>query len=66
MKVSGARIARMGLTALLGMGLGVSVALSVFADAAWDELERCTRTGLTLEEQILLRRLLLQVRQNLT
>ena len=37
MKVSGARVARMGLTALLGMVLGFFVAVSVFADGAWDE-----------------------------
>jgi DNA-binding MarR family transcriptional regulator len=31
----------------------------------WHGLEACTRANLTLEEQLLLRRLLLQVRQNL-
>lgn len=33
---------------------------------AWHEVERHAMAGLTMEEQILLRRLLLQVQQNLT
>ena len=54
-----ARVSRVYLTAR-GRALEAPVL------AAWDQLEHCTRTSLTLEEQILLRRLLLQVRQNLT
>ena len=37
MQVSGARRARTGLTALLGLALGFFVAVSVLADGAWDE-----------------------------
>ena len=40
MTVSGERVVRTGLTAVLGMALGFFVTVSIVADGAWDERRR--------------------------